>query len=767
VSPSTSFVRRLVSLVLGLTLVALVGLPACGRSNLDDYLFTGDGGPHDGSSDVLHDSPSDVLGPDNAACNATTCPTGCCDATGVCRAGATITQCGSLGETCQNCATEGFQLCDPTRHACGNTVAVCDPGTCSGCCEGNECFSGSDPNECGLNGQACQHCASSSLACSPQQTCVQPPCGPSTCSGCCFGDQCLSGTDPAACGIKGAVCGNCLASGGKCVSEGTGGVCQGQVTCNASNCQGCCAGTTCLPGNSGTECGISGQQCSNCQAIGGQCISPGGPGGICEMQGGCNPATCPGCCAGNACLSGTAPNECGIGGQICENCASIGGQCISQGGGFGGFCENTSFCGPNCQGCCQGNTCLPGGDPMACGSFGQQCTDCTQFGETCSGPDAGFGFGQCTQAPCGPGNCPGCCAGGSCLQGNDPAACGTGGLLCADCTSLSETCNAPEAGFGGGSCAKEPPPVCNAKTCPTGCCDGAVCLPGNLDSFCGNAGGVCTNCGASNKTCKAQACVAGPPTCNAKNCQGCCDINNVCQPGFVDTQCGETGGSCQDCTQIQPPSTCDVNVTPRLCVDQQVQCPAPYPSCPASLETPSPNQQNVCSASDLANAQAACEGGAHSTACVSYFAFQKAQNPACAACLTPFDYDFSELTGITTCVAPFTDATCNHITACLVDCTDKACAQCVDSGALTACQNQVPNSVCSSYYLDAQCIDNAFFGPGSFCSPNQGTGLFGDWLQPVGQYYCGGGIMGFDGGFGGSSSSGGGGAGSSGSSSGG
>jgi hypothetical protein len=83
---------------------------------------------------------------------------------------------------------------------------------------------------------------------------------------------------------------------------------------------------------------------------------------------------------------------------------------------------------------------------------------------------------------------------------------------------------------------------------------------------------------------------------------------------------------------------------------------------------------------------------------------------------------------------------------------------CVDPGALTACQNDVPNTVCSTYYDGAQCIDNAFFGQGSFCDPNQGSGLFGDWLQPVGQYYCGGGLGGFGDagiGMGGGSSSGG------------
>jgi hypothetical protein len=760
---TSSFVRRFLSIVLGFTLLGVLGLPACGRSNLDDYLLA-DGGP------VLEGGPDvkgDVIATDNVACNATTCPSGCCDTTGHCQAGGTITQCGTLGETCQNCAAEGFQECDPTAHACGNPVATCDPATCNGCCEANVCFAGTDPNECGLNGEACQHCESSNLTCSPQQTCVQPACGPQTCSGCCFGDECLGGTDPAACGIGGAVCGNCLASNGTCVAEGTGGVCEGQMTCNTSNCTGCCEGNTCQSGVNPTECGFGGQQCGNCQGMGGACVPAGAQGGVCEMQGGCSAENCPGCCLGNACVPGTAPNQCGINGSVCENCAAEGGQCFVQGGGFGGFCESNALCGPqNCAGCCEGNTCTPGFDPTACGNFGEQCTDCTVFGETCGESDAGFGA-QCEgQVTCNASNCTGCCAGNTCLQGNDPGACGTGGVLCVDCTSSNETCSVGlDAGFGGGSCITPPPPACNATTCPTGCCDGTVCLPGNLDSFCGTAGGICTNCTSSNKSCKGQTCVAVAPTCNATTCaQGCCDANNACQPGFVDTTCGSGGSSCQDCTQLNPASVCDVNVTPRLCENEQVQCPAPYPSCPASLETPSPVQQTVCSQSDLSNAQEACEGGAHSTACQAYFAFEKAQNPSCAACLTPFDYDFSELTGLTTCAAPFTDATCNHITACLVDCTDKSCAMCNGAGALSDCQNEVPNTVCESYYDGAQCIDNAFFGPGSFCNPNEGTGEFGDWLLPVGQYYCAGGDFGDAGmGFGGSS----GGAGGSSSSSGG
>ena len=39
--------------------------------------------------------------------------------------------------------------------------------------------------------------------------------------------------------------------------------------------------------------------------------------------------------------------------------------------------------------------------------------------------------------------------------------------------------------------------------------------------------------------------------CNGNNCAGCCDVNNVCQSGTTDTNCGTfpPGAACQDCTQ--------------------------------------------------------------------------------------------------------------------------------------------------------------------------------------------------------------------------
>src|SRR5262249_34364992 len=160
---------------------------------------------------------------------------------------------------------------------------------------------------------------------------------------------------------------------------------------------------------------------------------------------------------------------------------------------------------------------------------------------------------------------------------------------------------------------------------------------------------------------------------------------------FVDSQCGQAGGSCEDCTALIPTSTCDVSVMPRTCTSQQTQCPAPYRACPASLETSSPTTQAVCSASEPHNASSRRASGAHTAACQSFFAFEKQQTPSCASCLSQFDFDFTELTGLTRCVAPFVDAACNHVTACVVDCTNTSCGKCVDSAAQQTCEQAVPS----------------------------------------------------------------------------
>src|SRR5580704_17813965 len=101
---ASSLVSRIFSLAFGLFVVAFVGVAACGRSSLDEFISVDGGPPVDGSMDAP---------PDSGACNMTTCPNGCCDANGRCQAGTTTNQCGLGGQVCQDCQAEGFQFCDP------------------------------------------------------------------------------------------------------------------------------------------------------------------------------------------------------------------------------------------------------------------------------------------------------------------------------------------------------------------------------------------------------------------------------------------------------------------------------------------------------------------------------------------------------------------------------------------------------------------------------------------------------------------------------
>lgn len=66
---------------------------------------------------------------DKVTCSATTCPTGCCDAEGVCQAGTTLNACGVAGAACQSCSSS----------------EVCGGGQCS--VPGNNNNNGKNPEQ--------------------------------------------------------------------------------------------------------------------------------------------------------------------------------------------------------------------------------------------------------------------------------------------------------------------------------------------------------------------------------------------------------------------------------------------------------------------------------------------------------------------------------------------------------------------------------------------------------------------------------------------
>jgi hypothetical protein len=440
--------------------------------------------------------------------------------------------------------------------------------------------------------------------------------------------------------------------------------------------------------------------------------------------GACDSTTCPtGCCdSSGVCRNGTELNTCGFGGQACNDCqAEHFDFCDSQAHACGNVqpkCDVTTCA----QGCCTlfngQQACVSGISSLACGNGGQQCSDCTTNGQVCDPTKQ-----ACVNAPCGPNNCKGCCQGTTCVGTESDKQCGTGGLSCTDCTAQKEVCNTST-----GQCTSTPP-LCTPQNCK-GCCSGNVCVTSETDTQCGLGGLACTDCTQKGLTCNGGTCTS---TCNPQTCVGCCQTG-TCFAGFLDTRCGSAGATCADCTQKQ--TTCDTLATPRVCKSQQTTCPATYSSCPSSVSTPVLSvTKNQCSSTDLQDAKAACALGFNSASCQLFFQTEPQINAACAKCLTPFEFAFTDGTGIFNCVSPFVTSNCNHDTGCIDDCETQSCDQCPPN-SVQQCRAQVAQGQCQSYIQGASCIGTALFGNGSFCNPQTYQGNYGSWLAGVGAHYC-------------------------------
>ena len=344
------------------------------------------------------------------------------------------------------------------------------------------------------------------------------------------------------CGPKGSnngLCGGtCCANGGdclngKCVNCASGQSLQCLAGCSSTGTP-CAAGTTCCAG----VCASTSTDADNCGACGNKCAAgqtcangkcSGGTGG-CSAS-----AQCPsgdGCCNGRCVALNTT-----------ANCGACGNQCTAANGTAActnGICAVGS-CNPgfgNCDGVA-GNGCETNlsTDRRNCGVCGHQCT--------AANGTAGCANGVCTVISCNAGfancdgmagngcetnvntdlrNCGACgvvcgitadsCAGGRCVCGTTGAACATG-----------QRCS-------GGVC------ICDATSCPTGCCDpqtnaclagcaqsnsGHVCLPSHL---CGCT--VATDCPTGLACGSAGSCSVTCVPAIGSLCNGGCCSNNVC-----------------------------------------------------------------------------------------------------------------------------------------------------------------------------------------------------------------------------------------------
>jgi hypothetical protein len=165
--------------------------------------------------------------------------------------------------------------------------------------------------------------------------------------------------------------------------------------------------------------------------------------------------------------------------------------------------------------------------------------------------------GSCNAATC-PNGC--CDAKGKCQNGTLLTSCGgPRGVACSDCSATGfDFCDATRR-----VCAREVT-VCNASTCPDGCCGpstpgpdagvkdagGALaCFAGTSSKACGAGGATCGTCNtAAGEICdpSTHACVNA--ACTSANCPGCC-VGNQCHIGQDNTLCGENGATCKDCTK--------------------------------------------------------------------------------------------------------------------------------------------------------------------------------------------------------------------------
>ena len=203
--------------IFALAFAAFMIAAGCGRSDLNEYIYGGGDGSIDSG--------------DAGACNATTCPQGCCDSTGTCRTGTELNACGFGGGACNDCVAENFEFCDPQVKACVNEQPTCDVTSCpSGCCilfDGQlACVSGVSSLACGTAGAKCVDCTQTGQECDVNaKDCVAAPCGPNNCKGCCSGTTCINTESDSQCGTGGLVCTDCTAQNLFC--DGATGQCAG------------------------------------------------------------------------------------------------------------------------------------------------------------------------------------------------------------------------------------------------------------------------------------------------------------------------------------------------------------------------------------------------------------------------------------------------------------------------------------------------------------------------------------------------------------
>jgi hypothetical protein len=261
-------------------------------------------------------------------------------------------------------------------------------------------------------------------------------------------------------------------------------------------------------------------------------------------------------------------------------CLAVGKRCARQdaesdrhGAGKGKRQGKGKHHSPSCAKCCSRFG--------AAGSDGKARCACKPEGDPCDNPSQCCGGlcknGGCTKCPGDLTACDGQCVD---LQ-TDPDHCGD----CAASCAIGQRCV-------DGTC------VCDAQSCPNGCCDDQqTCQRGTSDQACGDGGAACQACGpcatCDGTTCAGQSavCCGDTAVCADGVCTPCAADapcrNGACgcDPGFhpCGAQCvrdddvAHCGTACDPCpTSVCSPATCDGTACGRApiagCCDDDGEC---------------------------------------------------------------------------------------------------------------------------------------------------------------------------------------------------
>ncbi|MCB9640627.1 MAG: hypothetical protein H6728_13425 [Myxococcales bacterium] len=488
--------------------------------------------PEGGNESVTETTPEGGCNPgDSRACY--TGPTGT-EGVGACKGGFQLCLAGGAWSACQSevlpgtaeiCGNKIDDNCDGKTDAEDGAACACNPGETRDCYTGptgtegvGVCKKGTQTCDANSTWQACQNevlpgtaeiCGNklddncdgktdtedtASCECDPQAT-----------------RECYAG--PA--NTKGV--GACKAGTETCGADGKWGNCQGDVSPQQEICDGIdnnCNGTVDEETAATPLCGV-GQRC-----VLGKCA--------------CDATSCPtGCCNGDQCIAVTSDGQCGTAGAACAACAQ-GNTCNN------GVCVCNAVSCPN--GCCDSQgKCQVGTANNSCGKNGVACANCPS-GQACDP--------QSQVCGCGPNTCAtGCCSPNGQCTAASVTSCGVGGNACVACDAQranvcdSGTCKCgTNAACAVGQRCSNSQCVCDATSCPNGCCDGNKCITNTTTQLCADGGAACKTCDTNvADNCTSRSCSCGStPACtgeaSCKNGRCVCEdyqVSNVSVDGKV------------------------------------------------------------------------------------------------------------------------------------------------------------------------------------------------------------------------------------------